>query len=175
MQKMSVKSFVLSGMMIALVFLVTKFLGFASPFGYFNLGDAVIMTIAVLLGRNRGFIAGAIGSALSDVLTPGYIMFAPLTFVVKGLEGYVVGSIVHPGQENIRRTRIIAVIAGACIMIAGYFLGETFLLNLVDKTYGFPYAIKELVATNIPQGALSSVLSYALTAILIKADVKRYI
>lgn len=174
MKSMPIKKLVINGMMIALVFLVTKFAGFTAPFGYFNLGDAVIMVTAILLGRKSGFAAGALGSALSDALTPGYLAFAPITFAVKGLEGYVVGAIA--GKEKGKSTvlKILAVAAGSCVMLAGYFAGEAFILGAIDKTYGLSYAVNELVSTNLLQGVLCSVIGYILSAILQKTNIEKY-
>jgi len=58
--------------------------------GYFNVGDVVIMTSALLLGRKYGAYIGAIGPALADLFL-GYAVFVPITFVVKGIEGYPKG------------------------------------------------------------------------------------
>ncbi|MCC7573908.1 MAG: ECF transporter S component [Candidatus Methanofastidiosum sp.] len=46
----------------------------------------------------------------------------PFTFVIKGLEGFIVGKI----AENKEKTaiRITAIIAGGIIMIVGYYLVE---------------------------------------------------
>lgn len=79
----------INGLMIALVFVVTRFTSIPTPVGYFNIGDVAIMVTAVLLGKNSGFAAGAIGSAIADI-SSGYYIFAPVTFIIKGLEGYVI-------------------------------------------------------------------------------------
>jgi len=54
--------------------------------GYFNFGDTMVMLAGLLLGPVGGFIAGGFGSALADVAT-GYTFYAPITLVVKGLDG----------------------------------------------------------------------------------------
>lgn len=175
MKNSSIKNLVVNGMMIALVFLVTKLAGFTAPFGYFNLGDAVIMAGAIILGKKSGMVAGAFGAALSDALTPGYLAFAPITFVVKGLEGYVVGAIAGGQNSKGGILKAVAVVAGACVMIAGYFIGEAFILGAIDKNYGLTYAVNELVSTNILQGVLCSVIGYILATILEKANIKKYL
>ena len=173
MKRMSTRELTLVAVMIAMVFVVTRFAGITLAFGYFNLGDSIVMVTAIVLGKRCGLLAGAFGSALSDLLTPGYVIFAPVTFVVKGLEGYVVAYLSERKNINAEAAKIIAVVVGSLIMIAGYFIGETFLLSLIDKTYGYSYAINEL-RTNIVQGGICSVLGYAISTILIKADVKKY-
>ena len=53
--------------------------------GYINLGDAVVIAAALVLGPRTGLIAGGIGSALADWLG-GYAHWAPFTLIIKGLE-----------------------------------------------------------------------------------------
>src|SRR6056297_4201811 len=59
---------------------------------YFNLGEVAIYTIALTFGAKAGGIAGAAGSALMDIIL-GYSIWAPFTFLIKGLEGWMVGKI----------------------------------------------------------------------------------
>ncbi len=58
--------------------------------GYFNIGEVMIYTTALLFGPVVGCIAGGVGSALADMIT-GFYIYAPATLVIKGVEGYVVG------------------------------------------------------------------------------------
>lgn len=92
MKNDSVRKLAMNGLMIALVFLATYFTRIPTflPGGYFNLGDAVIMLAAAFLGPVGGLIAGAVGSAFADLAASAAI-FAPITLVVKGIEGLVVG------------------------------------------------------------------------------------
>ena len=56
--------------------------------GYLNLGDSVIMVLAVVFGPRFGFLVGSLGSALADVVT-GYAYWAPATLIIKGVEGFL--------------------------------------------------------------------------------------
>lgn len=170
MNKVSTKKIVLNGLMIALVFLGTYFTKVPIPStqGYFNLGDTVILVTAILLGRKSGLLAGALGSFLADIVG-GYFIFAPLTFVVKGLEGFIAGTIASsagtkkPGEAR----KIMSVAAGVLIMVAGYFIGEAYILTLFDKTFGYAVAVTEL-PLNLLQGGISAVVGYLLAAVLCK-------
>jgi len=75
---------VLTAVLIALATLFTMYTKIPVPGirGYFNVGDVVIMTSALLLGRKYGAYIGAIGPALADLFL-GYVVFVPITFVVK--------------------------------------------------------------------------------------------
>lgn len=177
MNKISTKKIALNGVMIALVFLATYFTHIPTPLpgGYFNLGDAVIMVAAITLGRTSGLISGAIGSCLADIAF-GSFLFAPITLVVKGIEGLVVGVIAGMGKQDAKTTttlRVISVVVGATIMILGYFFAEAFILGLVDKSFGLAAAIPELLP-NLIQGSLSAVVGYALSYALLKMNIKKY-
>ncbi|MDT7865230.1 MAG: ECF transporter S component [Thermoproteota archaeon] len=91
---MNSKDIAIAGLFIALTFITTYFSGqfikSPVPGGYLNIGDAVIFIAAILFGPMIGFLAGSIGSALSDVAFSSY-MFVPGTFVIKGLEGFIAG------------------------------------------------------------------------------------
>ena len=92
---------------------------------YFNMGEVAIYIIALTFGGKVGGIAGAFGSALMDIML-GYSIWAPFTFVIKGLEGYVVGRIARQGDL---KRNILAILAGGHIMIIGYALTKAYLIS----------------------------------------------
>lgn len=163
-----IKGIVLNGLMIALVLLVTMFTKIPGPLGYFNIGDAAIIIAAVMFGRKSGFIAGAFGSALADIFL-GFAYFAPITFVVKGLEGLVIGHIIHgaKGRKRINgeAIRIFAIILGCIVMVAGYFFSEIFVLGLFSTEYGYAKALSEL-PFNLVQGGISAIVGYVMSTSL---------
>jgi len=168
--KISVRKIVLTALMIALVFIITylPFLHIPSPVppGYFNIGDAAIMIAAILLGKRSGLVAGAIGSALADIAYGAFI-FAPITFIVKGIEGYVTGAVAgrREGQRPAYARRVVAVVAGALIIVAGYFILELTFYRMIDNSLAIAAIISE-VPGNLVQGGASAVFAYVFTAIL---------
>jgi uncharacterized membrane protein len=168
--KISTKKLVLNALMIALVFLITylPFLHIPSPIaqGYFNIGDAAIMIAAILLGRKSGFLAGALGSALAD-LAYGAFIFVPITFIVKGLEGYIVGAIAsrNGNKTPSQGVRILSLAAGALVMVFGYFIFELTALRLIDKSLAVTAIVAELPG-NLIQGAVSAVIAYLFVAVI---------
>lgn len=101
---------------------------FAPTKGYFNLGDAVVFFSALTFGWRTGAICGGFGSAAADILLgSGY--FAPLTLVAKGGEGLVAGFIGRLGGGK-RIAVVLAIATGCAWMVATYFFGELFLLNV---------------------------------------------
>lgn len=102
--------------------------------GYFNLGETVIYTTALLLGAFVGTAAGA-GAAISDALVA--VQYAPGTFAIKGIEGFLVGFLFNKLNQKIKNITIsasIACIVGGLEMVGGYFLYETLAL-------GYPYVL----------------------------------
>ncbi len=175
MKKISTVKIVLNGLMIAFVFLATYIIRIPTATGgYVNIGDAAIIVAAILLGKNAGFIAGAIGSCIAD-LAAGYALYAPATFVIKGIEGYVVGLIAWKAidayknklNKNEDSIRLAAAVVGAAIMVVGYFLAEAFVLSLIDKSLGLTAAFTEILPNTV-QGAVSVVLGYLVSTVLLK-------
>lgn len=158
------KNITFTAMFTALVFLATRFLAFPGPIppGYINLGDSVIILCAVLMGGTQAAFAGAVGASLADITYPGGIIFAPFTFVVKGIEGFVAGKIARKDSFS---SIIIAAVAGGLILVIGYFLSEWLLLPYLDKTFGMTFAITEL-PLNFVQAGVNSTLAVILSAAL---------
>ena len=105
----------------ALTFVVTRYTLIPIPAtkGYFNLGEVVIYIAALAFGPVVGLLAGGVGSALADLVAAP--QFALFTFVIKGIEGYLVGRLAGPTTAS----RLRATIIGGAWMVAGYFLAET--------------------------------------------------
>lgn len=182
MKKNSAKKLVLNSLMIALVFLATYFTRIPTPLpgGYFNLGDSVVILAAVFLGPVAGMAAGAIGSCLADLAAAAFI-FAPVTFIVKGLEGLVAGLLATmalrrktAGQNLFSAGMVVSVMVGIIIMVAGYFVAEAFMLGFFGEGFGLAAAIAELLP-NLIQGGLSAVLSYILITLLARMNIDKYI
>jgi len=67
----------------------------------------------------------AAGSSLVDLLL-GYSIWAPFTFVIKGLEGFIVGRLAH---NNDWRQNITAIVVGGNLMVVGYAITKGFLIS----------------------------------------------
>ncbi len=121
--------------------------------GYLNFGDIMVMISGILLGPAGGFIAGGGGSMLADV-SLGYVGFAPITLIVKGLEGLAVGYLSRrtSALEKIGKWDVIGVIIGSAVMLLGYLIAETLL-------EGFGPALVELITGNLLQVTVGSVLT----------------
>lgn len=128
--------------------------------GYVNAGDALVVLGAFLLGPGLGAAAAAIGSVLTDILY-GYFIYAPATFIIKGLMALTAGYILLRlnRRQNVLPA-ILAALVAELIMIVGYFGYETLL-------YGFAGAVGSLIG-NAVQAAFAVVASVALYGALIR-------
>lgn len=168
MREQNPNLYVLAAIFTALVALLTMIFTIPIPAtrGYINLGDAMIFTTALLLGKRIGFLAGGMGSALADLLL-GYAQWAPFTLVIKGLEGFIAGFLGHQSfmgkrEEPIWKPLIALVLAGLW-MVVGYFFAGSFL-------YSVPAASVELPG-NLFQAGGSIIIAIPLSLALRKSGI----
>ncbi len=142
------KRLVTYAVLIALTTVMTMVIQIPTPtaYGYLNLGDMVVFMAAFVYGRKAGFIVGGIGSALADLLL-GWAVYAPITLVVKGMEGFVTGFLLETAW-GIKRSHLPPFI-GAAVMVGGYYLAEIFL-------YGHNVAL-----VNIPGNGMQGIFGAA--------------
>lgn len=143
-------SLVYTALAIALVTLSTMVIRIPTLKGYVNFGDIMIFVTAILLGKKSGFLAGAFGSALADILV-GYAVYAPGTFIIKGLEGLICAFILGKNSDNRINTPslIISPILAGMWMVLGYFIYEFILFGIGTA---FPS-----IFTNLLQGGVSAI------------------
>ncbi|WP_110928187.1 ECF transporter S component [Bacillus massiliglaciei] len=121
---------ILTAMLIALVFVATIFLNIKLPItangGLVHLGTAMLLIASILFGPKKGAIAGAVGMALFDLIS-GWTLWAPFTFITRGLQGYIVGKIAWSNGRNGSSFtfNLLAAIISVPIMLAGYYVCET--------------------------------------------------
>lgn len=148
----------MASLMAALTCVATMIIKIPSPLrGYLNPGDCIVLVAGWMLSPAYGFLAAGLGSALADIFS-GYVLYAPATFVIKGL----MALIAYYGFKLFRRklanlpSRIISGILAELMMILGYFVFEGFL-------YGF---VPSLV--NVPANGIQGVVGLILGVLLIK-------
>ena len=158
----NLKKLILAALFAALSCVATMSIRIPTPgtSGYIHPGDAIVILSGVILGPVWGFLAGGLGSALSDLIG-GYFIYVPITFVIKGLVALAAGLLYQKVGKN-QKSRYIAVILGGVadiILVAGgYFVCEFFI-------YGAGAAAS--IPANIIQGVGGLVISCILYPILI--------
>jgi len=135
-QKGTTLKIALAGIMAALVAVATLLFVVPIPAtsGYFNLGETLIYIAALLLGPLVGATAGA-GATIADILVAA--QFAPGTFTIKAIEGFLVGFLnkkLNKKTRSITLSATVAIVIGGFEMVLGYFLYEQLVL-------GYPFAL----------------------------------
>lgn len=154
------KKLVTAALFAALACVATMIIKFPSPLkGYLNIGDCIVLLCGWMLSPAYGFLAAGLGSGLADVLS-GYIIYAPATFVIKGLMALVACYVFKAMRKAIGNnllSRIISGLLAEIVMVLGYYVFEGFM-------YGFVAS-----AVNIPANAIQGIAGLILGTILIKA------
>lgn len=110
--------------------------------GYIHLGDVAANFAACAFGPWLGLIIAGGGTALADLIG-GYPQWAPFTFVIHGLQGFVVGYLAVMSRHR-PGPMLVGAGLGEIIVILGYFLVQI-------PLYGLQPALVELPG-NIVQG-----------------------
>ena len=145
-------------MLAALCCVATMLIKVPSPLkGYINLGDCVVLLSGWLLSPAYGFAAAAIGSGLADVFA-GYVMYAPVTFIIKGIMAIIAYFCFKGLNNKLGNTpsRLIGGIIAEIVMILGYFVFEGFM-------YGFAPSV-----VNIPPNGVQGVAGIIVGLLLVK-------
>ena len=161
-----IKKIVVSALLAALTCVATMIIKIPSPLkGYINLGDCIVLVSGWLLSPGWGFLAAGLGSALADLFS-GYIIYAPATFLIKGLMALMAFygfKLLHNRCRNLP-SRVISAVFAEILMILGYFVFEGFL-------YGFGPSVVN-IPPNAAQGIAGIVIGTALMKIFEKAKIK---
>ena len=154
------KKVVFSALFAALCCVLTMIVKIPSVLGGFmHLGDGAVLTAGYFLGGAYGFLAAAIGSALADVFS-GYIIYAPVTFFIKGLMALVMWMFSKKGKKVYT---ILGAFLAELIMGVGYYVFEGFL-------YGFSEALVNIPA-NLIQGIFGFFGGLVLLGIFNKSNI----
>ena len=152
------KVIVTAALFAALTCIATMIIKIPSPLnGYLNLGDCIVLLAGWTLPPVYGFLSAALGSALADIFS-GYIIYAPATFVIKGLMALVAyyGFKMIRSKLNDTLSRVISGVVAEIVMVLGYFAFESILYGVVPS------------AVNIPANGVQGVAGLIIGTILAK-------
>lgn len=153
----------MTALFIALTYVATAFINVRIPFlmangGLIHLGNIPLFVAAALYGRRTGALAGAFGMGLFD-LSCGWVAWAPFTFVICGMIGFVYGSITNKNAGKV--SLILGVFAAAVIKVAGYYVAEGII-------YGNWAAPVTSIPGNLVQIGVAGVIAVPLILVLKK-------
>lgn len=168
-QPVSAADVTVSGLLIALVFVATEFVNIRLPIsvngGLIHLGNVMLFVSAILFGRKKGALAGAFGMGLFDIVS-GWMAWTPFTFIIRGIMGYIIGTIANNKNKNGSSFlyNLMAILAGGIWMIMGYYLTEVIL-------YGNWLSPMTSITGNIIQIAIGAVVGLPLVSALRKLKI----
>ena len=155
---MNTRKIVTAALMAALTCVATMLIKIPSPLkGYLNLGDCIVLAAGWMLSPTYGFLAAGLGSALADLFS-GYIIYAPATFVIKGLMALIAffGFKLFRSKLGSLPARILSGIGAEIMMILGYFFFEGFLYGFIPS------------AVNILPNGIQGIAGLIIGVVLIK-------
>ena len=155
--------------MAAITFIATSVIHIPTFMGVLHLGDSMIFLSAILFGRKKSAIASAVGMCLFDLMT-GYTMWAPFTFVIKGVMGYIAGTIAYRKDYNGNNfsNNLFAFIVAGIWMIVAYYLGGAIILTFISKEFALNQALL-ISLKDIPTNILQVIGGIVLALPLITA------
>ncbi len=126
--KTNIGEITLSAILIAIVFLTTKLINIqlgGSSGTLVHVGTAALWVAAFIFGKKQGAIAGGFGMGLFDLLSP-YAIWAPFTFVIRVVMGYLAGKIAYDNGKKGESLvwNIVAIVASGAWMVVGYYVAE---------------------------------------------------
>ncbi len=169
--KNNIRTLCMAAMFAALICVATIIIQIPSPTGGFlNFGDCFILVGAWMLGPIYGFAAGAIGSSMADIIT-GYAVYAPATFVIKGVIA-VLASVIFRGMQT-KKSRnklpchIVSATAAELWMLLGYYTYDALVMG-----YGFAGSAASL-PMNAVQGIVGATAACAVITLLSRVKTER--
>ena len=154
----------------AIVAVITAAFALYTPptIGFFNVGEIGVYLAALVGGPAVGAIAGGLGSAIADVVL-GYSHYAPITLVVKGIEGWLAASLFRLLRKRARFSeRVVTLSPALAFLIAVAIIGRHgIVLELGEES-------KKLVITLTPQVVFAVVGALMLLLILAMALAREF-
>ncbi|MGL5648835.1 MAG: ECF transporter S component [Clostridium sp.] len=156
---------IFTALMIALVFVAGSIIKIPTFDGFIQPGDCMVLIAGLLLGKKKGFIAGAVGMAFVDIAA-GYVIWAPFTFIIKGLMALAVAVILERAEKRSMKLYIFAFIIGGVVDLVGYFIANAIMGGVITGVaVGFVGSISYAVAHFV--GDLSEVVVGIIIAIVL--------
>ena len=163
MGKTTTKELVITGLSIALVFVATTCINIRLPIGQgglIHLGNVPLFLVAIVFGKKIGALAGAFGMGLFDLMG-GWTPWAPATFIIVGLMGYLVGIIAEKKDDFIGY--VLAITAACAVKVAGYYIAEALIYgNWVQPVLSIPGNLIQIGVAAVVVLPVAGVLKKAL-------------
>lgn len=162
MKNHAVRRMTFTALLAAITFVATAFIHIPLPsnYGYFNLGDAVIMFSAVFLDPFAGCLVGIIGASFGDFYA-GAAQFVPFTIVAKTLEAFIAGYLFKAFKG---RWSYVSFYIGGFVMASVYAFSYIILYGWGPMLASTPF--------DLLQGLLSAIIATLLIITLKKTKIR---
>ena len=129
MRNEKVKKMTLCALFTAFTCLSTMIAIPVTGIGYVNAGDSIVILSAWFLGPLYSAFSASFGSMLSDLFL-GYGIYAPATFIIKGIMA-IVFSLLYKisSKKNKVLAFLISAVAAEIIMVFGYYIHAFLILG----------------------------------------------
>ena len=119
--------------------------------GFFNIGETMVYTTAILFGPLVGAFAGGVGSMFADLFL-GYSHYAPATLIIKGCEGAIVGFLSRKKivLKSKIQWKIFTFIAGLVVGLLLAGVGSIYYSGSVELYIGIPPPETPNIVLSIP-------------------------
>ncbi|MCI9444231.1 MAG: ECF transporter S component [Oscillospiraceae bacterium] len=164
---------VLTGVLAAAIFVLTKFISIPipSPLGKtaLSVGNAMCILSALLFGPITGGLAAGIGNALVDLSDPAWAPEFWITFINKFLMAFVAGLIMHRvklGGDNLRVW--FAGLLGSltyCLL----YVTKNIISGVFVKSFTWDVAVMETLTVKLPVTLANAIIAMVCAALLYMA------
>ncbi len=149
--KSYIRFMIVTAIAIALTYVFTAFVNIRLPIsvngGLIHLGNVPLFIFAIIFGKRTGAIAGGVGMALFDLLSP-YAIWAPFTLIIAGTMGFCVGAVTE--KKKGYGWYVVSMLMALVIKIAGYYVAEGILYgNWIVPVTSIPGNIVQVVTAMI--------------------------
>ena len=142
--KTNTKQLSLAAVMLASVFVVTRFIQVPIPLGYFNVGNSVILLFCLIADTPFGIAASGLGSSLADLVS--YPVYTLPTLIIKALMPWVFMKLCRTFGKKKFATAVSAAVA-MLIPLFGYTIaGGLIYGSLISGIAQFPGLLLEYAA-----------------------------
>lgn len=154
MRQVDKKTWILTGIMFVVVFLLTWLLRVDIPYGetakaagYWTLGDVGIYVAVMLLGGPLGALASGLGACLADIVA-GHASYAIATLIIKAVMALLIGWHLKRGTSLIHRVKTVCLAGGMMTLL--YFLYDLVVRgNYLVAAIGLPFNVLQAIACGI--------------------------
>lgn len=134
--------------MFVLTFILTILLVIPTPYGYLNVSDSLLMSVAKTERKVLVLFSMIIAITCADIYL-GYINYAIFTFVIRSIQVFVLVFINE--KISLKYNTVLSFMIAAIIMLIGYGLADVILFKSLSYFW-------VSILTNLSQAVLSLII-----------------